>query len=133
MLYAIQRHSLPPLYVPADANCPQLHLELQNGTRSDYIIHKSGQGANWELASLRMRAATLAAENNALRSHVRQLQEEMELLKHEKNVRPCLIILLVYRSERTGKGDVSIARMRRFWVANIWYCMHETRVTRLLS
>lgn len=41
---------------------------------------------HWELSSLRMRSATLSAENEALRSHVSQLQEQVALLCEDLQV-----------------------------------------------
>ena len=41
---------------------------------------------HWELSSLRMRTATLSAENDALRSHVSQLQEQVALLCEDLQV-----------------------------------------------
>ena len=43
---------------------------------------------HWELSSLRMRAATLSAENEALRSHVGQLQEQVALLCEDLQASP---------------------------------------------
>ena len=51
----------------ADLSCPQ------------YTTH-------WELSALRMRTATLDAENGALRSHVSQLQEQIALLCEDLQV-----------------------------------------------
>ena len=41
---------------------------------------------HWELSSLRMRTTTLSAENDALRSHVSQLQEQVSLLCEDLQV-----------------------------------------------
>ena len=41
---------------------------------------------HWELSALRMRTATLDAENEALRSHVSQLQEQIALLCEDLQV-----------------------------------------------
>jgi hypothetical protein len=47
------------------------------------------EGSAWEMASLKMRSTTLAAENEALRGHVQHLQDVFARL--ERNVQVWVI------------------------------------------
>ena len=56
-------------------------------SRESRLLSCSQYTTHWELSALRMRTATLDAENEALRSHVSQLQEQIALLCEDLQVK----------------------------------------------